>query len=923
MTGFTFAAPLALLGLLALPAIYWLLRVTPPSPREVYFPPVRLLRGLIPEERTPAKTPWPLLLLRLAIAALAALALAGPVWNPSAAPAGAGPVLLILDDGWAAAPDWEKRLALAEKLLAEAGRNANPAALMPISQAAAAPQLMEAAKAMEQLRALRPKPWLPEREPAAAQVASFAREHRNARLAWISDGLEQGGAAGFAAALLQAAQAGASLETYTGERTTLALQNVVNQASGLEAAVLRAGPKAKGAVEALDEKGRVIATAPFSFDAAGGKTSVKFDLPVELRNDATLLRITEENSAGAVGLLDARARVRRVAVVSGAAEQSPQPLLSADHYLAKALAPFAQLSSPPAAETDPVLAALGERPNVLVLADVNVAPGDATEAASAFLEQGGVLIRFAGPRLANANDDLTPVRLRRNGRVLGGAMSWETPKRLAEFEPSSPFFGLPAPAEITVTRQLLAEPDPGLSAQTWARLADGTPLVTFERRGKGLIVLFHVSADMTWSNLPISGLFVDMLQRLCALSGEGAAQSGGEKSGDRPALAPLRTLDGFGVLGAPGPTAKPISPDFHGRADSEHPPGFYGTAGSAVALQTVAADDALNALDFGARGLAPSSLETGGGARDLRPALLGLIFVFLLVDWLALLRLSGRLRPAAALVLALCAILAGPDPQAQAAEPQKSASAQRDREAALKTRLAYVVTGDQRIDETSRLGLEALSRVLDQRTSFSPGEPMGVDVSRDELAFFPMLYWPINAAAPQPDARTVARVAAYMRQGGTVVFDTRDALLARANASPTPETLWLREMAKGLDLPPLEVAPRDHVITKTFYLLDGFIGRYANGDTWVEALPTDPPGGAARPVRATDNVSAVVITSNDLAAGWAQDKSGQPLYPLTPGGARQRELSLRGGVNLVMYTLTGNYKSDQVHVRDLLQRLGQ
>ncbi len=212
---------------------------------------------------------------------------------------------------------------------------------------------------------------------------------------------------------------------------------------------------------------------------------------------------------------------------------------------------------------------------------------------------------------------------------------------------------------------------------------------------------------------------------------------------------------------------------------------------------------------------------------------------------------------------------------------------------------------------------------MSQRTSFSPGAPVGVDPSRDELAFYPMLYWPIASSAPQPSPKTLAKVGAYMKQGGAIVFDTRDALTARAGAPPTPETAWLREMTKGLDIPELEIAPRDHVITKTFYLLDGFVGRYANGETWVEALPPEPKDGSQRPVRATDSVSSIVITSNDLAAAWAVDRNGEPLAPLTPGGARQRELALRGGVNLVMYTLTGNYKSDQVHVRDLLRRLGQ
>ncbi|HYA80867.1 MAG TPA: DUF4159 domain-containing protein, partial [Methylocystis sp.] len=389
-------------------------------------------------------------------------------------------------------------------------------------------------------------------------------------------------------------------------------------------------------------------------------------------------------------------------------------------------------------------------------------------------------------------------------------------------------------------------------------------------------------------------------------------------------LAPLRTLDGFGALEAPPAAAKPIAADFKGAPDAEHPPGYYGPADAEIALQPVAADEELRALDFSKFGLVARGLDATRTALDLRPLLLTLIFVGLVADWLALMFLSGRLRLAQGAALGvLCALALTQAPPPARADPPSKDLTQREREAALKTKLAFVLTGDARIDETSRAGLQALSRVLDRRTSFSPGEPIGLDLSRDELALYPLIYWPISTAAAQPDSKTKARVVAYMKQGGLVVFDTRDALTARANAQPTPEALWLRDCAKGLDIPELEVAPRDHVITKTFYLIDGFVGRYANGDTYVEALPKDDAGAAPRPVRATDNVSPVVITSNDLASAWAEDKDGRPLYPLTPGGARQREMALRGGVNLVMYTLTGNYKSDQVHVRDLLQRLGQ
>ena len=207
--------------------------------------------------------------------------------------------------------------------------------------------------------------------------------------------------------------------------------------------------------------------------------------------------------------------------------------------------------------------------------------------------------------------------------------------------------------------------------------------------------------------------------------------------------------------------------------------------------------------------------------------------------------------------------------------------------------------------------------------SLVPGDPVGLDLARDELVFYPLLYWPVVATSAQPSAATVEKIGSFMKQGGTIVFDTRDALTSRSGGPPTPEGAWLRKLLSGVDVPELEPVPRDHVVTKTFYLLDGFVGRTTIGQTWIEALPPEPADSAARPARAGDSVSPIVITSNDLAAAWASAPDGEPLYPLVPGGARQRELALRGGINLVMYTLTGNYKADQVHVRDLLERLGQ
>jgi Domain of unknown function (DUF4159) len=197
---------------------------------------------------------------------------------------------------------------------------------------------------------------------------------------------------------------------------------------------------------------------------------------------------------------------------------------------------------------------------------------------------------------------------------------------------------------------------------------------------------------------------------------------------------------------------------------------------------------------------------------------------------------------------------------------------------------------------------------------------MGVDIDKDELAFFPILYWPVREDAEALSDATLAKVDAFMKQGGLIIFDTRD---QQSSVSGTGfQGKALSRLIGQLDLPPLEPVPADHVLTKSFYLMRSFPGRWDGGTLWVEAEPASEADRSERS-RRTDGVSSIVITSNDLASAWALDDSNRPLYPAVPGGEVQREMAFRAGVNIVMYALTGNYKADQVHVPALLERLGQ
>jgi hypothetical protein len=913
-----FANPALLLALVLLPAIWWLLRLTPPRPRREPFPPFAILLRLVRRRETPAKSPWWLTALRLALAAFVILAMAGPIWNPTnASLSGSGPLLLAIDDGWASAPDWESRKAEARRLIAEAGDADRTVLLLATAGDALPPLPLQAQAALARLEALRARPLKPDRAAAAALVREAVRLHAPDEARFLADGVAGVGDSEFVAAL---AAAGMPAIHMPQPERLVAIAGVRNDPDALAGTLVRAGgPPAIFTVEAHDAQGLPMARRTVAFAANETGKEFRFDEPVELRNQILRVSVAGLRSAGAVQLLDDSFRRRVVGLVSGESADQAQPLLSPLHYISRALSPFADLRGAEAGESGKDIdALLAAGVSAIALADVGRLPKETEAKLGEWIARGGLLLRFAGPRLAASADDLLPVKLRGGERNLGGAMSWETPKKVAPFEDRSPFFGIAAPREVVVSRQVLAAREPGLEDRTWAVLEDGTPLVTAARRGAGWIVLFHTSSDASWSNLAISGTFVDMLRRVIRQA-RGAAAGSAETA----ALPPLSVMDGEGRLGPPGLDARPlpIAAGVAPRPSLDHPPGLYGEPDGFLALNLFAEGDRLAPFDPAVfAGPVRAQSYEGSSAASLRPALLALAALALLADCLVVLWMAGALRapraaaPAAmSIALLLAALPAGAD--AQTAD---------DVSAALVTRLAYVATGDSEVDEASKAGLSGLSRFLAARTALEPGEPAGVDPEADELAFYPLLYWPVTAEGPLPGPAALARIDAFMKHGGTILFDTRDqggGVLGGTSASP--EALRLQAILSSLDIPPLEPVPSEHVLTKSFYLLNAFPGRYAGGELWVEALPPAAADAPVRPARAGDGVSSILITSNDLAGAWAADETGQPLFATVPPDPFQRELSYRAGVNIAMYVLTGNYKADQVHVPALLERLGQ
>jgi hypothetical protein len=874
-----FTAPLVLLGLLALPGLFFLLRLTPPAARRVLFPPLALLRGLAVEERTPRSMPWWLLLLRLLAAALLIIGMAGPSLHPPPALPGTGPVLLVVDNGWASAVNWNASREAGLSVIAAAERAGRGVALLATARNAAnqgphVTGVLNAAAARQVMQGLQPEPWPVDRAGAAKALKSVPGWIR----IYIADGITDG--PGFRA-FISALHPDRSLSD--GVTARLLLPPTLS-ANGQMVAHLAAGPPGS-AVLAETQAGGVLARAAI---AANGGALI--DLPLAVSARVARLVLDGPASAGGTVLLDGAAHAALVGLAAGSSD-AEAAYLGALFFVRQALPPGTQLV------TGDVRRLISDKAGAIVLAD---SPLDAAQIAAlqGWIARGGVLIRFAGPLTADVPDSLSPDPLLAGDRRLGGALTWTSPQHLAPFGATpagatpvgaTPFAGLAIDPAITVARQILADPTQLDAGTVWASLQDGTPLVLGRAMGSGFLVSVLTTANADWSNLALSGLFPAMLARLVNLS-HGAPPRLNQ------ALPAMTVLDAFGGL---APASAPGRITIAGLAGTQisplHPPGLYGSGGAVAALNIGGHVPALVAADL------PGAAPLTGAAPpvDFGAALIALAILLLALDLLISLWLRGLVRMK---VLAAALLLLAPNARAQ--------------DAALSTTLAYVITGNSAADGISSDGLSYLSAMVSAHSSAQLAAPVGVRPGVDDLSLYPLIYWPVLAGSAPPSEAACTALANYMRYGGLLAIDTEggDANAAGSGAGFAPgAAAAFRAATACLNLPPLQPLTPDNVLAHCFYIVQDFPGKF-DGAPVLLATPA---------ARDADGVTPVIITQNDWAAAWARDAAGNTEQMPIPGGDEQRQVADWFGTNLVIYALTGSYKADQANLTGLLDRLGQ
>lgn len=896
LSNIVFLDPWILSGLAGLPLLWWLLRVTPPAPRRMLLPTTSFLAGLIPDNHTTTHTPWWILLLRMLIIALTLLAFSHPVYKPAEALSGSSTLRLVIDNGWAAAQTWDMQKQAALDLLKEASRKNKNVILLPLAAPAgeiktALQGPMSADQAESIIKGLEPLPWKADYTKA---IDLIEKTKTSTETFWLSHGIDDGGFDMLAQKLSD--QGSLTIFQPPPEKMPLLLSlsedakdnafmmNIFSPASAMTGRPT--------SVQALDKNGQIVDQEQTSLKP-GTFTALTFDTPESLRGSINHFKISGLQSAGSTYLIDNRYNKKSVGLIGPAGNVKPKPFVEARYYIRRAVEPFASIHEGNAEDI------LKQSPSVIFLPDIGSLSPETLGKIEQWVKEGGTLVRFAGPNMALDKNEqfLTPVTLLTGGeRSLDGTLSWDTPKKLSPADDKSPLYAVTVGKNIVIKRQILAEPSETLESATWLKLDDGTPLITGAPLNRGLLVLIHTGIDLNWSDFHLSGTFVEILKRIVDISGHSKNISAYSQS----LMEPVQVMNAFGTLKQPDSTVQTIAAKEFAeqQIDSHHPPGLYGQPGLETALNI---GDRQRTLDSLPAALNKTMQATYGKSSEwaLMPYLLFLALIMLLADWALMLLLRHGMKTFFRLAtfgtLIICVL------------PHIALAADQDLTYADGLYLAYIRTGNSSLDTLTEKGLNNLAHVLQNRTSVEPDGVIGLDPEKDTLIFFPFIYWSVGASQKMPSEAAFINIQNYLDHGGTILFDTRDGSNEADTAASATENI--KALTSRLSIPALRPISQDHVLLRAFYLLQNYPGRLTTGTLWAES----------QSVSGRDNVSSVLIGSNDWAGAWAEGLDENTFV----GSTRQQETALRFGVNVMMYALTGNYKADQIHVKSILERLGE
>ena len=890
----------ALLGLLALPLIFLIIKSLPPSPKKMFFSSFYLINKLEKTSVTKNNIPFWLLIYRIILITLIVLFFSKPYLNSTAKTSDADAIksyVIIADIGWSMSKEWEKFKKIVNAISNEAEKkNKEIIFYHSNSQKYEQPKVFKLSKNVNQyLKKISPSPWQFEKSNLTEIIkknnnfidskvffifSKFDNKDYNNQLKnlnFLNTQVKNKVLINTVKNIMFFKNINISKESIklevirhesptSSRRFTIKITSIDNQVIFKKSYVLKLNQKA------------------FYFNE---------NFPLEVLNQIHKIEIVEQNHAGAKYYFDDYSKKKKIGIYTESFQYKENPLLSSVYYLEKSL------------NIDHILK-IGDldqlikfNSSVIIIPDKGNIPEREHLKLNKWLANGGTLIRFSGVRLSKSNTKFLPSNnLLMSVRHVGGILSMENLLKISPFNKDSIFYGLEIPNDINFKKQLIIDSqDSNLRFE--ASLTDNTPLVTLGKKSQGKIFLFHITANNDWSNLPLSSLFASMLERIVLLSEKNIITSPLE-------LNLTKEINSFGdlnntnkILNIKGSTL--LKKTYPSR---NHLPGIYENNQLTVALNlsNKIDDQYFNNVYDKKLKILPAFKDQ---IFDLRPILLKIILFMFILDMIitmllkyqfSFLRSFYKNKNLFSLFFFLFFLV--------------NLSNLYSQSLANDTYLAYIKTPEEKLNYISKNGLNTIKILLQTRTSIAPKEVIEVDIKKDQIYYYSFLYWPLSKNLIDLDIKTITKIKNYLNNGGMLFFDIIG--FSRENFNlESNKFKKIKNFLSSIEVDNLTPIPKDHTLTKSFYLLKKFSGRWDNKILLIENSSLE----------LNDGVSSVILGFNDWASAWALDSNKNPIYPVVPGGERQREISYRFGINVAMYALTGNYKSDQIHFKSILNRL--
>ncbi len=920
LSSLNFLYPALLWTALALPILWFVFKTIPPHPRLIKLPTARFLKDIETEDSQKDDIPWWLKALRILMMAMIILAAAAPFLAPKTDITIDGEALgIVFDNSWAAAPQLENQKDKALSLILRAeqkGKNIVLIEAIPEHKNLSPITIVTPADARNRVKHIHAYPW--EADHSALLEALKAQQEKLTQAKtyhWLGHGYNDGDIE--------------VVSDYIAEKGKVIYYKPEDKkiARTLKSALNKDGRDSYKFMQfdgfyyndqsdfKLYLKDRFSTVLSFiGLDDILNNTNEDITTlwnSIDNDDDAvpSYMQLGIFKHAGAVYYLPAEILKQKVGVLSAhdAVDNEESPLIQSIYYISKAVEGKAPYS------IDPLDKLLDWGAKLIIVPEDFVLSQKDIQRLDKWVNDGGTLLRFPPSKQGHGEtiDTLIPIELLAEERSIAGRLDWQEPLTLAKIPEDSPLAGIPLDKSLEIKRQVLATPSAKDHAQIWAVASDGTPIISARAQGHGLIILIHTQAKPGWSNMPITGFFVNVLHRIVDISSGARMQISKTTDIENPesqSFAPYKLINASGELVAPDQTqaeltiqdirSKPLSYDFR--------PGIYHSNNAEYIINL---GDKLGPLRLVSAKDIKGTIEGYSTEVNINLQiyfLLAALFLFF-CEWLSSALLSGaryklHFVPRFKASILLCALLIGLLTAAPA-----WAQSRDDAERANSLNLAYVETANPIVNAMAQKGLQYVANAIMQRTALQNVRVTPVNISNDDLAFYPLLYWPIEST-PLGD-KAYAKLNDYMNTGGMLFVDIRNG--RKLSQSFYAQNQPLSLLSEKLFIPLLKPLPEEHVLRKSYYLLStaNIAGRYDGGDIWLDL--GDNSGSTA--IEDNQHVAAFIIGANDWISLWADESAD--IY--------KREKALRFGINLVMYALTGTYKQDQVHTKAILERLEQ